>query len=143
MNQAVPSAPPSDTPLPVPMPVQDQLLDKIPSAPPLAQPGPIYLSDDLVDQAQFRKQQLKKRREIESNNTLIQVPLNRLRSEQNAARALWLQEFPTTQEHEFPRFLQLKFLQDGNYKDNNGKKFQPTQYQAHTKSMDESSDETE
>ena len=139
----MPSAPPLDTALPGPIPVPDQLLDKTPSAPPLAQSGAIHLSDDLDDQEQFRKQQIKNRREIESDNTLIQIPLHKLKSEQNHARALWRQSHPGTQEHEFLRFLQRKYLQHGNYNKNISKKFQPTQYQIHTKSMDESYDEIE
>ena len=143
IHQAVPSAPPLDTALPGPIPVPDQLLDKTPSAPPLAQSGAIHLSDDLDDQEQFRKRQHKNRHEIESDDTLIQIPLHKLRSEQKHARALWLQNNPTTQEHEFPSFLQRKYLQHGNYNKSISKKFQPTQYQIHTKSMDESFDEIE
>ena len=132
IHQVMPSAPPLEKALPGPVSVPDQLIET-PSAPPLDQSGAIELSEGYLD---LHKTDL--------HDTIVKIPLNDLRSELINARALWRQANPgISNETDYPRFLQKKYYQHSNYNKNTSKKFQPTQYQIHTKSVDESFEEIE
>ena len=131
MPQIMPSAPPLEKALPGPPSVSDQLIET-PSAPPMDQSGAIELSEDYEDH-----------HIIESHDTIVKIPLNDLRSELNIAREQWRQATGNSSEADYPRFLQRKYYPQSNYNKNTSKKFQPTQYQIHTKSVDASYEEIE
>ena len=133
IHQVMPSAPPLEKALPGPVSVPDQLIET-PSAPPLDQSGAIELSEDHEDH-----------HEIELYDTVVQIPLKDMKSGMNDARQQWREMNPRpTKETDYPRFLQRQYH---NYHIQNNthriKKFQPTQYQIHTKSVDESYKEIE
>ena len=130
IHQVMPSAPPLEKALPGPVSVPDQLIET-PSAPPLDQSGAIELSEGYEDH-----------HKIDVNHTILKIPLHELKLELNNARENWRLNNPGIhKETDYPRFLQKQFFQQNNYNKNTIKKFQPTQYQIHTKSVDDSYEE--